>query len=94
MTIVLPADAGWMVHQNLLYTAMTRAKKAVIIVCELTDDGRDTYFAAACRAAKPRITLLPTLLAERLGCRIDGDDVLGEDKAFSEHLHELAVKAG
>ena len=95
VTIVLPADAGWMVHQNLLYTAMTRAKKAVIIVCELTDDGRgDTYLAAACRAAKPRITLLPTLLSERLGCRIAGDDVLGEDKAFSEHLHELAEKAG
>ena len=94
ITVVLPAESAWMVHRNLLYTALTRAKKAVIIVCEITDDGRDTYMAAACRAAKPRITLLPTLLSERLGCRIAGDDVLGEDKAFSEHLHELAEKAG
>lgn len=87
ITIVLPADARGMVSRNLLYTAITRAKKSVTIICEQTATG-DTYMDAAALQAQPRMTLLPLLLAGRLDCRIAGDDILGEDKALIERMQE------
>lgn len=87
ITIVLPADARGMVSRNLLYTAITRAKRSVTVICEQTETG-DTYMDAAAIQAPPRMTLLPMLMAERLGCRIAGDDVLGEDRSYIERLRE------
>ena len=93
ITIVLPADARGMVSRNLLYTAITRAKKSVTIICETTETG-DTYMDAAALQAQPRMTLLPMLLAGRLDCRIAGDDILGEDKALIERMQEEQGQAG
>ena len=93
ITIVLPADARGMVTRNLLYTAITRAKRSVTVICEQTETG-DTYLDAAALQAQPRITLLPLLLAGRLDCRIAGDDILGEDKALIERMQEEQGQAG
>ena len=87
ITIVLPADARGMVSRNLLYTAITRAKRSVTVICEQTETG-DTYMDAAAIQAPPQMTLLPLLLAGRLDCRIAGDDVLGEDRSYIERLQE------
>lgn len=93
ITIVLPADARGMVTRNLLYTAITRAKRSVTVICEQTATG-DTYMDAAALQAQPRMTLLPLLLAGRLDCRIAGDDILGEDKALIERMQEEQGTAG
>lgn len=87
ITIVLPADARGMVSRNLLYTAITRAKRSVTVICEQTET-EDTYMDAAAIQAPPQMTLLPLLLAGRLDCRIAGDDVLGEDRSYIERLQE------
>lgn len=91
ITIVLPADARKMVTRSLLYTAITRAKRSVTIICEQTETG-DSY-ADATRLQEPaRMTLLPLLMAGRLGCRIDGDDVLGNDVPILERLRQHIEK--
>lgn len=91
ITIVLPADARRMVTRSLLYTAITRAKRSVTIICEQTETG-DSY-ADATRLQEPtRMTLLPLLMAGRLGCRIDGDDVLGDDAPVIERLRQRIEK--
>ena len=84
VTVVLPANAGSMVSRNLLYTAVTRAKKSVTIITELVywGDAPDTYQMAMAKEEVRRVTLLPMLLAEAFGCHIKGDDALGEDAPY------------
>ena len=84
VTVVLPANAGTMVSRNLLYTAVTRAKKSVTIITELVywGDAPDTYHMAMAKDEVRRVTLLPMLLAEAFGCHIEGDDALGEDAPY------------
>ena len=84
VTVVLPANAGTMVSRNLLYTAVTRAKKSVTIITELVNwgDAPDTYQMAMAKEEVRRVTLLPMLLAEAFGCHIKGDDALGEDAPY------------
>ena len=83
ITVVLPADARGMITRNLLYTAVTRARRSVTIICEQAD-GSDAYLDALTYVPLPRKTLLPVLMAQRLGCRVQGDDALGEDLTWME----------
>ena len=88
VTIVLPADAAGMVDRNLLYTAVTRARKSVTIITEMTGPQMDTYIGASLTVSAPRMTLLPWLLSKRLGCHVDGDGILGDE--VSSHIPETA----
>jgi phosphopantetheine adenylyltransferase len=51
----MTSSAGWMLNKNLLYTAITRAKKIVVIV---TDDGAKAVKIAVSKSGSERVTKL------------------------------------
>lgn len=63
--IILPEDGKMMMTRRLLYTAITRAKKRVIIY----NQGASLRDAIADRAEKPRITMLAQRLQKQMKMR-------------------------
>jgi len=59
VVVVLLSSAGWMLNKNLLYTAITRARKVAVIV---TDDDARAVKMAIKKSGSERVTKL----AERL----------------------------
>jgi exodeoxyribonuclease V alpha subunit len=55
VVVVLTASAGWMLNKNLLYTAITRARKLVVLV---TDDGARGVEIAIAKSGSERVTRL------------------------------------
>ena len=55
VVVVMTSSAGWMLNKNLLYTAITRAKKIVVIV---TDDGAKAVKIAVSKSGSERVTKL------------------------------------
>ena len=59
VVVVILASAGWMLNKNLIYTAITRARKVAVIV---TDEGAQAVERAIKKSGSERVTKL----AERL----------------------------
>lgn len=62
VVVVLNASAGWMLNKNLLYTAITRARKLVVLV---TDEGSRGIEVAIGKSGSERVTRLKERLIKR-----------------------------